>query len=253
MNKKETIYNKIYTILSSLKFYGSMIIMFTAVGIGPGYPGIRNYLIESGVFSDLCKNLNTTIDCKKQETKLDNVANMSLTLLNATTLIAGILVDFLGNKLTGIIGIILWIISMSISGFNPNIGIFWQIGFIIYNVSSIMIFFPIIFLYIPTIFKDNKVVIPCALAIITGIWDLSGMSLTLLSDILDFFTIKPSITYVFMTYGIIIGGYSLIYVLYNFGCKENDNSNEELICQNIKNQFKSSYYYISNLIYWVAS
>jgi hypothetical protein len=252
MNNNETFYNKIYIICTSLKFYGLILIMFLTIGIGPGYPGIRNYLIESGVYSNLCKN--NTNNCKEQLTKLDNVANLSLTLLNATTLIGGIFVDILGNKLTGIIGMILWIISMSISGLNPKIGINWEIGFLIYNIASILVFFPTLFLYIPSIFKNNTSVIACALAIITGIWDLSGMALTLLSDLINALDNKPSIQTVFILYGTVFGGLSLIYIIYNFGYKEDNQSNNQnnnnTICQNIKNQFISTRYYLSNIIYW---
>ena len=110
MNNNNSFYNYICIIFTSLKFYGLILIMFSTIGIGPGYPGIRNYLIESGVYSNLCED--NTNNCKEQWTKLDNVANLSLTLLNATTLIGGIFVDVL-NKLTGIIGMVLWIISIT--------------------------------------------------------------------------------------------------------------------------------------------
>jgi MFS family permease len=255
MNTNNEINKNIYIILTSLKFYGLIFIMFFAVGIGPGYPGIRNYLIENDVYSNLCKNSNLTKNCEKQYTKLDNVANMSLTLLNATTIIGGLLVDFLGNKLTGIIGIILWTIAMSISGINPNIGTFWEVGFLVYNLSSIMIFFPTLFLYVPSIFEKNKNTIPCALAIITGIWDLSGMSFTVLSDVLNSIQNKPSITLTFLIYGISIGLFSIIFIIYNFGCRERKNNELEIfddktICDNVKIQFKSSFNYLKNLIYW---
>jgi hypothetical protein len=230
--------------------------MFSAVGIGPGYPGIRNYLIKNGVYSDLCKKSNITNSCSEQENRLDNIANLSLTLLNGTTIIGGILVDILGNKITGIIGLFLWIIAMSVSGINPHQGIYWEAGFIIYNISSIMIFFPTIFLYIPSIFKNNPSVIPCALAIITGIWDLGAMTLALLSDIVESFDVEPSITIVFLTYGFVVGSFSIIFILYNFGCKENkinkdeNNNVEDVKYNSITQQFRSTCYYLKNSLYW---
>ena len=60
---------------------------------------------------------------------------------------------------------------------------------------------------------------------------------------------------VFIVYGTVLGGLSLIYILHIFGLKENNQSNNQneinnTVCKNIKNQFVSTKYYLSNIIYW---
>jgi hypothetical protein len=43
-----------------------LLLSFTVVGITPGYAGVKNLLIEGGVFTNQCPNSNTS--CIQQKT-----------------------------------------------------------------------------------------------------------------------------------------------------------------------------------------
>ena len=221
---------KFYNVILSPSYLMILLLSFTVVGITPGYAGVKNLLIEGGVFTNQCPNSNTS--CIQQKQLLDKYANIGLDLTNGVILFTGILVDICGPRFVGLIGIILWTVFIGIGGINSSDGIAWSISFIGISCMCGFIYFAMIMDYIPTIVKNllkntnNKSVIITytgkAIAIMTGVWDMAGLTFLILSKIV--FSINSTninLFWVFIGYALIIGIPSITFILFRYPIRNN--------------------------------
>lgn len=229
---------------------GLSFIMMFIVGASVGFPGLLPILLNASVYGDLC-NITHDVNCSEIiNTQLSMIASTTLTTLNAVGIIQGLIIDIVGTRVLGIVGVVSWIGFTICSGLAPQKGWPFFLGFMGSSVSSTFIFFAIIADYGLGLSPANfPVLVP---SLLTGFWDLGSFTDVLLRFV--YFSVPNMELYVLYTsYACIIGIPSLIFLICCFPPEISLSRNSfdwSQIKTTIKDQFIDTLNMLKTRVFW---
>ena len=185
-------------------FWGLGFLMLTSVGAGAGYAGLREVLVQGGVFSDVCVvNSGISSPCVDQGYQLDYAANLGMTIMNGCAVLAGQVVDLFGARWAALGGTVAWCIFTFVSGLAAPSGLGFRVGFAGTNTVSVIVFLAVLTDFCPSSFKDPATAAK-AMAVLTGLWDLAGMTYLVVSGVATALQVS-SVFWIFVSYAVLTG------------------------------------------------
>lgn len=138
MKKSMNLGNRIF------RLFGLTFMMLFVVGVSAGFPGIVRVLLNASLYEDSCLDLNLTHKSNNCtlliEKQLSIVGTTTFSIIPAIGFIMGLLNDLWGHENAGFLGAFLWTFFTCFSGFLPQKGVFFFIGFLMSNIGSVSLF-----------------------------------------------------------------------------------------------------------------
>ena len=126
------------------RLFGLTFMMLFVVGVSAGFPGIVRVLLNASLYEDSCLDLNLTQKSNNCsliiEKQLSIVGTTTFSIIPAIGFIMGLLNDLWGHENAGFLGAFLWTFFTCFSGFLPQKGVFFFIGFLMSNIGSVSLF-----------------------------------------------------------------------------------------------------------------
>jgi MFS family permease len=155
-----------------------MVLMFVIVGVPMGVTGILDPLAVRGVFGAACDTESSSqpiapYPCRAQLAQLNAGVNSALSILNVFGVVGGILSDLVGPATSATIGLVVWTLGTSVSGFAPHSGLVWLVGFSCAASATTAIAVSLFGGLLQPLFQtDGQRAL--AQSLLTGLWDFAA-------------------------------------------------------------------------------